>query len=297
LDASGGPGATHGRPFGRCLRVASHVALSLSREPLYRPLPLAAPVGSVPCMSEPRNRRPIRTAKSDVRVPRFHGESRRSCFLCQVGGLSAAKPHRTDRTMGRPQRPPHNGHGTETKDGRRRSAALLRAGAQKPRTRLELVTPSFPWTGGRLRSRSPWFVFRATAPRPGGWGSVWIQPTGELDLATCPLFEQVLKEAQDDASIVSIDLQELVFIDCAGLMVIVHAAARAAATKRRLILIGAAGQVERLFDVTGPLRTVEMVKFDRTQTLRSTPSARYIAPQNATNLERAQAPELQGGSL
>ena len=94
-----------------------------------------------------------------------------------------------------------------------------------------------------------------------GWDSVWIQPTGELDLATCPLFEQALKGAQDDASVVSIDLQELTFVDCAGLTAIVHAAARAAATKKRLILVGATGQVERLFDLTGPLRTVEVVKF------------------------------------
>lgn len=101
----------------------------------------------------------------------------------------------------------------------------------------------------------------ACARRSDGWSSVWIQPTGELDLATCPLFEQVLKEAQDDASIVSIDLQELTFIDCAGLTAVVHAAARAAATKGRLILVGAAGQVERLFDLTGPFRTVEVVKF------------------------------------
>jgi anti-anti-sigma factor len=127
--------------------------------------------------------------------------------------------------------------------------------------------------------------------RPDGWGSVLIQPTGELDLATCPLFEQALKEAQDDASIVSIDLQELTFVDCAGLTAIVNAATRAAATKRRLILVGAAGQVERLFDLTGPLRTVEVVKFGRARKLRTTPSARDGVPQIA-NLEKTQTPVL-----
>jgi anti-anti-sigma factor len=103
----------------------------------------------------------------------------------------------------------------------------------------------------------------ACTRRSDGWDSVWIQPTGELDLATCPLFEQALKEAQDDTGIVSIDLQELTFIDCAGLTAIVHAAARAAAARKRLILVGAAGQVERLLDLTGPLRTVEVVKFEQ----------------------------------
>lgn len=128
----------------------------------------------------------------------------------------------------------------------------------------------------------------ACTRRSDGWSSVWIQPTGELDLATCPLFEQVLKDAQDDASIVSIDLQELAFIDCAGLTAIVHAAARAAATKRRLILVGATGQVDRLLDLTGPLRTVEVVKFGRARTLRATPSTRHVVPQSA-NLEGSNA--------
>jgi anti-sigma B factor antagonist len=117
-----------------------------------------------------------------------------------------------------------------------------------------------------------------------------------LDLATCPFFEQVLREAQEDASIVSIDLQELTFIDCAGLTAIVQAAARAAATKRRLILVGAAGQVERLFDLTGPLRTVEVVEFGRAQTSSEHSSARYVVPQSA-NLEKAQTPGRQVSSL
>jgi anti-anti-sigma factor len=86
---------------------------------------------------------------------------------------------------------------------------------------------------------------------------------GELDIATCPLFEQALKEAQDDASVVSIDLQELSFIDGAGLTAIVHAATRAAAFETRLILVGATGQVERLLDLTGPLRAAEVVEFNR----------------------------------
>jgi anti-anti-sigma factor len=96
--------------------------------------------------------------------------------------------------------------------------------------------------------------------RSDGWGSACLDLVGELDLATCPRFEQVLREAQADKSIVSVDLQELAFIDCAGLSAIVHAAARAASMETRLILVGATGQVGRLFDLTGPLQTVEMAK-------------------------------------
>lgn len=99
--------------------------------------------------------------------------------------------------------------------------------------------------------------------KPDGWGSVCLHLVGELDFATCPLFEQALKEAQDDASVVSIDLQELSFIDGAGLTAIVRAATRAAAFETRLILVGATGQVERLLDLTGPLRAVEVVEFNR----------------------------------
>lgn len=95
--------------------------------------------------------------------------------------------------------------------------------------------------------------------RPDGWSSVCLHLVGELDLATCPRFEQVLKRAQSGKSIVSVDLQELTFVDCAGLTVIVTAARRAAVMETRLILVGATGQVERLFDLTGPFRTVEVV--------------------------------------
>jgi len=86
---------------------------------------------------------------------------------------------------------------------------------------------------------------------------------GELDLATCPAFEQALKQAQDEKSIVSVDLQELTFVDGAGLTAIVHAAARAAAMETKLIFIGAAGQVGRLFDLAGPFQTIEMATPER----------------------------------
>lgn len=103
----------------------------------------------------------------------------------------------------------------------------------------------------------------ACTPKPDGWGSVCLHLVGELDLATCPPFEQILKQAQTDKNIVSVDLQELTFVDGAGLTAIVHAAARAAAMETKLILIGAAGQVGRLFDLTGPFQTIEMATPER----------------------------------
>ncbi len=52
-EAAEAAGLALGRSRGRCLRVASHVALSLSREPLCPPLPLAASsrLGYVPVAS------------------------------------------------------------------------------------------------------------------------------------------------------------------------------------------------------------------------------------------------------
>lgn len=101
--------------------------------------------------------------------------------------------------------------------------------------------------------------------KPDGWGSVWIQLVGELDLATCPPFERALEKAQDRASNVSIDLQEVTFVDCSGLRVMVEAAARAAATETKMILVGPTGQVKRLLDLTGPFRAIDIWQFDESR--------------------------------
>jgi anti-anti-sigma factor len=120
-----------------------------------------------------------------------------------------------------------------------------------------------------LPSSSPADAARQFAPpafactrRPDGWSSAWIDLVGELDLATCPRFERVLREAQDEASTVSIDLQELSFIDGSGLRAIVTAAARDASAKTSLTLVGPRGQVERLIGLTGLAKTVEVIDFD-----------------------------------
>ena len=123
------------------------------------------------------------------------------------------------------------------------------------------MSQSLPVSVSPIGAARPWESTPfACTPRPDGWGSVCLDLVGELDLATCPLFEQVLRKAQDDKGIVSIDLQELTFLDCAGLTAIVRAGARAAVAETRLVLVGATGQVERLFDLTGPFQTFEMAK-------------------------------------
>lgn len=122
--------------------------------------------------------------------------------------------------------------------------------------------PSGSSTGPARQLAPP--AFSCTC-RPDGWSSVWIDLVGELDLATCSRFERALREAQDEAHIVSVDLQELSFIDGAGLAAIVSAAARSTPTRASLTLVGPAGQVERLIELTGLARTVEVIEFDSAQ--------------------------------
>jgi hypothetical protein len=57
--------------------------------------------------------------------------------------------------------------------------------------------------------------------------------------------------AEESATVVSIDLTNLEFIDCAGLAVLHDAAARAARSGRKLVLIGGSGHVQRVLDLTG----------------------------------------------
>lgn len=81
--------------------------------------------------------------------------------------------------------------------------------------------------------------------------SLSIHLSGELDHTTSPLFQRTLAEAQDNARVISVDLQDLAFIDGAGLFVIFEAAAHAVRAAAKLNLVGASGQVERLLELTG----------------------------------------------
>ncbi len=90
-----------------------------------------------------------------------------------------------------------------------------------------------------------------------GFGSARVHLEGELDLSTLPSFRETLREAQLGANTVSIDLQDLEFIDCAALSAIVDADARP--EKSRLILVRGSGQVNRVLVLTGLLEQIENV--------------------------------------
>lgn len=60
---------------------------------------------------------------------------------------------------------------------------------------------------------------------------------GELDLATAPQLERTLRETQQQARLILLDLRELTFMDSAGVHTIVNASIAARQLGRRLVLL------------------------------------------------------------
>lgn len=99
----------------------------------------------------------------------------------------------------------------------------------------------------------------------GRFGSVSVHPSGELDLATAPLLDKTLREAQFDARVVVLDLRKLDFMDSAGVHVIVDAAERARREGRRLVVLRGPARVDRVFMLTGTADVVEISDHDPRQ--------------------------------
>lgn len=75
---------------------------------------------------------------------------------------------------------------------------------------------------------------------------------GELDMATVPFLEQELEEAEQTGSqVVALDLEELTFIDVAGLRGLLAARAHGGTDERSPALVGARRAVRRVFELTG----------------------------------------------
>lgn len=92
-----------------------------------------------------------------------------------------------------------------------------------------------------------------------GLGSACVHLSGELDLSTLPVFRQTLQDAQLNASTVSIDLQELAFVDCSALGAIFSANSVAQGSGSKLTLVRGSGQVDRVLELTGLLGRLEVV--------------------------------------
>jgi anti-anti-sigma factor len=92
-----------------------------------------------------------------------------------------------------------------------------------------------------------------------GPGTARVRVAGELDIATGPALETLLRDCQQRAELVVLDLRELSFMDLAGTRLIVDASRRARMAMRRLVLVRPPPQVDRIFTLTGSHDTLEFV--------------------------------------
>jgi len=79
--------------------------------------------------------------------------------------------------------------------------------------------------------------------------AITLEVSGQLDLLSSPVLERALADA--DAELVIVDLRGLEFMDSTGLHVLVQAHQRVHDAGRRLALVRASPNVQRLFDLTG----------------------------------------------
>ena len=75
---------------------------------------------------------------------------------------------------------------------------------------------------------------------------------GEIDMQTAPKLERVLDDLiAKDARLVTIDLEQVDFLDSSGLRVILGASNKLADHDGQLVLEGASAAVERVLELTG----------------------------------------------
>ena len=110
-----------------------------------------------------------------------------------------------------------------------------------------------------------------------GSRTAWVHLGGELDLASVPLFEAMVEEAQSDSAMVLVDLRDLLFIDRAALAVLANRHAFARSARQSLVLLRGSGQVDRVLESTGLLYELEVVDLHvPSSTIAEAPS--YVEP-------------------
>ncbi len=91
-------------------------------------------------------------------------------------------------------------------------------------------------------------------------GEVILTPDGELDLATAPVLEARLAEAEStNPELIVIQMTAVGFIDSTGLRVLLSAAARARAGGWRFQISAPAEQVSKLLELTRSDTVLEIV--------------------------------------
>jgi anti-sigma B factor antagonist len=97
-----------------------------------------------------------------------------------------------------------------------------------------------------------------TVPGPD---ACWIRIRGELDLAGCPGLELVIGEAeQTQARRIILDLEQLRFIDSAGLGALLNASRRSASNGGRLRITPGTGHVADMFRLTALDKTLPLLR-------------------------------------
>ena len=84
----------------------------------------------------------------------------------------------------------------------------------------------------------------------GGLDAAWVYLAGELDIATTPRLERVLREPSLQARLIVLDLRDLAFIDSSGVHAIVDASIRARQLGHRMLLLRGRRGVDRVFTLT-----------------------------------------------
>lgn len=107
-------------------------------------------------------------------------------------------------------------------------------------------------------------VFACTATH-GGLDAAWVNVVGELDITTAPELARTLRESQQLAHLIVLDLRELAFMDCAGVHTIVDASRRARQDGRRLIVVRGRPDVYRIFTLTDSAGEVNIADLDAVQ--------------------------------
>ena len=70
-----------------------------------------------------------------------------------------------------------------------------------------------------------------------GLDAAWVRLSGELDVATAPRLERLLREPPLQARVIVLDLRDLAFVDSSGVHAIVDASVRSRQAGRRMLLL------------------------------------------------------------
>jgi anti-anti-sigma factor len=100
-----------------------------------------------------------------------------------------------------------------------------------------------------------------------GSSAAWIHVSGELDIATSPELDRVLREAGHQAHLLVLDLRRVTFIDISSVRVILAAASRARPEGCRLMVARGPAHVDRMFALTGARERLVIFDLDPAQSV------------------------------